>query len=293
MNRPEGVAYHPAMPLALALLLLLLSGCAKDDAASGEPEAPAIPARERIEVPYALAEPDARLTLAPRLREISGLTVLEGGTLAAVQDEDGDVFELDPASGEILSEQRFYNSGDYEGIERAGDTLWVVESDGDLYRITGADEAEKFETGLKRSNDVEGLAYDARGHRLLLACKGDPGGGLDGVRAIYAYDLASGTLSEGPLLTLDREALDRASPFKPSGLAVHPLSGEVYVISGVLTALVVLAPDGDLRAAVALPPRLFPQPEGIAFSPDGTLFISNEGGSGSATLLRFSPQPQS
>jgi hypothetical protein len=39
----------------------------------------------------------------------------------------------------------------------------------------------------------------------------------------------------------------------------------------------------------ALPAALYPQPEGIAFLPDGTLFISNEGPSGAATLLRFAP----
>ena len=243
-------------------------------------------------VPYALSQPDARWMLPSRLREISGLGMTDDGRLLAVQDEDGDLFEIDPASGATTSTRAFYNSGDYEGVEPVGDVTWIVESDGDLYRFTGSEEAEKRETGLSRSNDVEGLAYDARGNRLLLACKGDPGGGRKGVRTIYAYDLAAERLDPDPVFTLDREVLDEGgAPFKPSGLAVHPGTGEIYIISGVRKALVVLSPEGDLTAAVSLPPRLYPQPEGIAFARDGTLFISNEGGGGSATLLRFSPQP--
>ena len=101
---------------------------------------------------------------------------------------------------------------------------------------------------------MEGLAYDAAHNWLLLACKGDPGGGLEDVRAVYAFDLDTGKLMGPPVFTLDRETLDAGgAPFKPSGLAIHPASGEIYVISSVRKALVVLAPDGSLRAAVSLP----------------------------------------
>ncbi|MEL6614475.1 MAG: SdiA-regulated domain-containing protein, partial [Bacteroidota bacterium] len=75
------------------------------------------------------------------------------------------------------------------------------------------------------------------------------------------------------------------------GLAVHPASGEIYVLSGVRKALVVLSPEGERVTAVSLPPGLYPQPEGIAFAADGTLYIANEGGDGAATLLRLSPTP--
>lgn len=278
----------------LRLLLLLavsLTACRSGDApprasVASPADTTALPGT----VPYDLANPDGRFRLAPRLREISGLTWLSSGRLGAVQDEDGDIFELDPESGAIVREARFYGSGDYEGIAQVGDTVWVVESDGDLYPFDGRSEADKIDTGLKRSNDVEGLAYDAAQNRLLLALKGDPGNGLRRVRAIYAYDLATGERSDEPAFTLDRDRLDPGgAPFKPSGLAFHPTSGELYVLSAVRRALVVLSPDGDLRAAVALPARLYPQPEGIAFAPDGTLFISSEGDGIAGTLLRFLP----
>ncbi|MEL6617065.1 MAG: SdiA-regulated domain-containing protein, partial [Bacteroidota bacterium] len=199
-------------PLFALSLALIVAACTER-----APDPPPEASGALAAVPYALAEPDARYRLAPRLREISGLTLLANGNLAAVQDEDGDLFELDPASGGIVAERPFYNRGDYEGVERVDDVIWVVESDGDLYRIAGEGEADKLETGLKRANDVEGLAYDARGQRLLLACKESPGPGQGRVRAIYAYDLATGQLSDAPVYTLDREALDAGgAPFKPS-----------------------------------------------------------------------------
>ena len=279
----------------LAPLAVALSACGTPDAppaARPAAESQAPPDTLGYPIPYTLAEPDARLRLDRRLREISGLTWLSNGHLGAVQDEDGDFFELDPETGRILSVRRFYNNGDYEGVEQVGATVWIVESDGDLYRYSGSGEAEKLETGLERANDVEGLGYDASRNRLLLACKESPGAGLAGVRAVYAYDLDAGRLTRQPVYTLDREALDvGGATFKPSGLAVHPETHEVYILSGVLKAVVVLTPEGERRAAISLPSHLYPQPEGIAFAPDGTLYISNEGAGGSATLLRFSPQP--
>lgn len=283
------------LPALLAALALLLVACNSPDAPPTPPEG-AMGASDTTAllegVPYRLAQPDARFILDHRLREISGLGWLPSGRLVAVQDEEGDLFELDPETGGILSITRFAGNGDYEGVEHADGQIWVVESDGDLYPFDGNEEADKRETGLSRANDVEGLAYDASRNRLLLACKEDPGGGLEGVRAIYAFDLGTRRLDPAPAFTLDRATLDPGgAPFKPSGLALHPETGELYVISGVRRALIVLSAEGELRSAVQLPARLYPQPEGIAFASDGTLYISNEGGGASATLLRFLPQP--
>ena len=240
-------------------------------------------------VPYRFAEPDASVSLPDELREISGLTVLESGRLGAVQDESGTLYTLEAATGRVLAREPFSGRGDFEGVERAGDDVWVLESNGDLTRLREGAGAERFETELAGRNDTEGLAYDASGGRLLIACKENPGNGLGDVRAVYAFDLATETLSAAPVFTLDRTRLDADDPFKPSALAVRPGTDEVYVLSSVRRALAVVRTDGTLLAVVELPEALFPQPEGIAFAADGTLYLSNEGPDGPATLLRFDP----
>ena len=272
------------MRLALALLLTAL-GCA-DGAA--QRSTPAVPADG---VPYRLDAPDAVVQLPRVLDEVSGLTLMPSGRLGAVQDEDGVLFELDPVSGAITGRQPFRKGGDYEGVEWVGDDVWVLRSDGTLYDVhrtePGGAQAEtiEHETALRGRNDTEGLAWDGR--RLLIACKENPGRGLDDVRAIWAYDPATRTLSAAPVATLDRARLDADQNFKPSALAVHPETREIYVLSSVRKALAVLAADGALRTVVPLSPRLFRQPEGIAFTPDGTLYIANEAAGARATLLRF------
>ena len=271
------------------LLLLALAACTDVSSVptpatpTGDPEDPP---------PYDLAAPAAVLRLAPELREISGLTVLPSGNLGAIQDERGTIYELDPASGRIVDRLPFRGSGDFEGIELAEDAVWALRSDGDLYRVyrdsTGTPTSRKVETGLKGRNDTEGLGYDGEG-RLLIACKEWPGPGLDDVRSIWAFDLATETLSPAPVALLDRRQVDGRTAFKPSALAVHPISRRVYVLSSVRHAIAVLSPDGVLLAVLSFPARLVPQPEGLAFTRDGTMYVSSEGPSGSGTLLRYAP----
>ena len=266
--------------MRFVFFLLLVAACADG---TGERVAPPAAA-----VPYDLGAPDGSAELPHELDEISGLTMLPSGRLGAVQDEDGTLYEIEPTTGTITGTQPFGGRGDYEGVEWVGESVWTLESNGDLTdvrRAGDAAEAVPHETPLRGRNDTEGLAWD--GERLLIACKENPGRGLDGVRAIWAYDPATRALSSAPVAVLDRTAVDDGARFKPSALAVHPETRELYVLSSVRKALAVLAPDGALRTVVPLSDRIFRQPEGIAFDAAGTLYIANEGAGARASLLRF------
>ncbi|MDX1529907.1 MAG: hypothetical protein R3362_00135 [Rhodothermales bacterium] len=294
--------------LLLLLAFVVFGRCIGADAPPPPPASPP--------PPYDFAAPDAIFELPNRLQEISGLTALDGATLGAVQDEDGDLFVLSAATGEVLRRHDFGGDGDYEGVERVGEAVWVLRSDGRLYEATAwAEEkagAGRHRAALHVSCDAEGFGYDEAGQRLLIACKEGAGRGYGGHRAIYAFGLRERSLQRRPayLIPLDSVAVRMGqsgfdaqlrrlarpvadvSGFKPSALAVHPRTGRLWVLSSVQKAVVVLDRNGGIFAAWPLPERLNPQPEGLAFLPDGTLFIANEGSGRRGTLLRFAYQPR-
>jgi hypothetical protein len=44
---------------------------------------------------------------------------------------------------------------------------------------------------------------------------------------------------------------------------------------------------GKIEEVYPLDPLMYNQPEGLTFAPNGDLYISNEGGEGIATILKF------
>ena len=260
---------------------------------------------------YDFNAPNSTIKLPKDLKEISGLDVLDDAHLVAIQDEKGKIFSIRMSDGEIQEDKRFGKDGDYEGIEVVDDLLYVLRSDGDVYRIrdwpSSDVDAKKYETFLGTKHDTEGLAYDEKNNRLLIACKESPGSGLKNSRAVYAFDLDSKELIENPVLVIDLKQLEDLTPdnplnklirnlaapvadlsgFKPAALAIHPITEQIFVISSVRKILLAYNEAGTLEDLWILPEDLFRQPEGLAFLPNGDLFIANEGGNGRATLMRF------
>ncbi|WP_456428006.1 SdiA-regulated domain-containing protein [Rhodocaloribacter sp.] len=306
--------------LLRAALGLALSGAGLGAACACRQPPPPMPSASHTSpdttaVPYDFDRPDAVFELPRALREISGLTVLDEHRLGAIQDETGTLFILDAQTGTVTARKKFGKDGDYEGLERVGRRVFVLRSDGTLFEIADWRASKlkvtRHKTRLSSKYDTEGLGYDAARRRLLIACKEYAGKRLKHHRAVYAFDLTTNALLEAPVFTIPTKempapsgesALNRRlrdlfgsvfdmSDFKPSALAVHPVTGRVYVLSSVRKVLLVLTPEGAISDVWALPKKRFPQPEGLTFLPDGTLFVSNEGGGRKATLLRFAYHP--
>ncbi|MCB9236164.1 MAG: SdiA-regulated domain-containing protein [Bacteroidia bacterium] len=248
---------------------------------------------------YDLAHPDQDFSLSSSLREISGLGFYQNGLIGAVQDEKGNLYLVDSQNGEIKEKIDFGKHGDYEGVEFVDGEAWILRSDGDLFRIKKpgkkSQKEKHFKNGLGHKYNAEGLGYDARQNRLLVACKGYPGDGKELVdkKAIYAFDLDKKEISNAPVYTLDQEYLFGKTPgflFEPSGVAVHPTSGDIWVLSHTARGMVVLSPQGDLLRVLELDSDLFPQAEGITFMPDERLVIASEGMGKHGHLLIFNPR---
>lgn len=231
--------------------------------------------------------------LPKKLKEISGLAGWKSdGQLLAVQDEDGLFFVVDAKQGTIIEEFKFGKDRDYEGIARKGDEVYVLEGDGDFHHITFVAgqteyEANKIETDFTSRNDTEGICYDSETNSLLIVPKEDQfdtSDKNDYQRAIYSYDLETQLMSTTPAFYIDQFAVGQAvygknRPFlmKPSGIAVDPITKDIYVIASVGNILVVIDRENDIKHIEMLREKIFRQPEGICFDTEGNLYISSEG----------------
>jgi uncharacterized protein YjiK len=257
-------------------------------------------AKAQFKPPYDFSEPEKTLTLSIDLKEISGLSLTpKKSQLAAIGDEKGQIFFINIENGKIERAPIFREKGDFEDLVMLSDSVWCVKSDGDLYKITDLDQttptSEKYKSGFLSSerDDVEGLCFDEKNNRLLLACKGVTDS--FNVRRFMVFDLKTNKFDEKPAFSLDPCDVEKmiaggkkGKPFSPSGIAIHPKTGDFYVISSVGKVLAVLSSEGVLKAAIKLDKELLPQPEGITFAPDGTLYISTEGKKGEGMILIFS-----
>ena len=253
--------------------------------------------------PYDLTDPDEKFKLSSKLEEISGLTMYSHKKLLCVQDEDAWIFEFDIEDDEVDEKIDFGKDGDYEGITMVDETVYVLRMDGDLYKVTDYDkkdqETEKIETTLSDKNNTEGLCYDPVENRLLIAAKDRAGDGKKwkNKRSIFEYDLEKEELKNKPAYVIDLEELAELmnsskskEKFKPSGIAIHPSTGHIYIIGSVGKKLLVLDRKGNIIYIETLDPSIFKQPEGITFSDDADLFISTEGAGGKAKIYKFSPR---
>jgi uncharacterized protein YjiK len=254
--------------------------------------------------PYDLNNPTNTFELDVSLREISGLTTSPKlDMLAAIQDEKGQVFFINKKTGQVTPSVIFADDGDFEGIEFVGDTLWVVKSKGRLFKLWNLDKTPydmatfKVES-LKKAN-IEGLGYDAKNNRLLLAQKGEKSDESTS-RSIFAFDLTHQTPSVSKAFDLDltqfqaflkekkekkyqhlqadyiENPVPKGIEFGPSGIAVHPISGNIFILSSINKVLIVTTPTGKILEMVKLDKNRLQQPEGLCFDPDGTMYIATE-----------------
>lgn len=221
------------------------------------------------------------------LEEISGIAWLPDGQIACVQDEEGVIFIYDLKSKKITQNIHFADSGDYEGIAVKGGTAYVMRSDGKIFEIarfreSGKHETLSYKTEFSSKNNMETLTLSKDASSLIIAPKDR--GRVDEFKGLYKIDLKSRLMDAVPAVKINleddafKDYLEKKvyKTFNPSDAAVHPITGDYYVLEGTNPKLVILSKDGIITKVIKLDKDEFAQPEGITFSNDGRLFISNE-----------------
>jgi uncharacterized protein YjiK len=243
--------------------------------------------------PYSLGNPRV-VELPTSLNEISGITYSESARgLLAIEDEDGSLYTLTPKNNYAATSVRFARRGDYEDVALVEDRVYVLLSNGDIlsFEMKAPQTIVTFHFPEKGNNDFETLVYDPPTGKLLLFCKTCKGG-RKGETIAWSVDPASGNYAPASYSpdTKSIKGLKGSKGLQPSAAAIHPTTGDFYLLSSVHKMLVVTDRTGQVRFTQPLNPSLYKQPEGICFLPDGSLVISNERNtSGTATLLIAPP----
>ncbi len=234
--------------------------------------------------------------LPSSLKEISGIAFIDNNRIACVQDEEGTIYIFNRTNGKVEKEIPFGKAGDYEGIAIVGTTAYVQRADGKIFEVadynSGKPSVTEHSTPLTAKQNVEGLGYDKKNNRLLLAIKGkEPAS--DEYKGIYAFDLSSKKMATEPVVKIDLthdiwKDISKKNKIQPSDLEVHPSTGDLYIVDGADPKLLVMDERGNKKNLYQLSDNDFMQPEGIAFSEAGELFISNEGRTGSGNILEVS-----
>lgn len=283
------------------LLALFLMACGEQDASS----------QTKAEAPYRLDEPDRVFELPDELEEISGLSTLSSTRLLCNEDETGTLYIYNIAEGRLEETLSWGKEGDYEGVAAIEEVAYVLESNGTVYEVRNFlrddPSVQEFENDRLEDCDAEGLSLSPDKSRLLIACKN---GEEKESRMVHAFDLKQGSLKsetylqlsfrelEEKLLKTDldklslnlRKVLDpkgESGILYPSGIAIHPLTKELYILSAETKLLAVYTAEGELKHVFELMHERFLQPEAITFTENGDMYIGNEGKGGKPTILKF------
>lgn len=246
---------------------------------------------------YDLKQP-YKIALPLELDEISGVTYYEAdSSIMAINDELGWLYKIHPSRARQTEKWQFSHAGDFEDLVLVDSVFYALKSNGDIVRFHFRSDsiiAQEHVFPFGKS-EFEILYQDTVMQDLVLICK-DCEADKKKLLSIFLFNKVTGSYSVAPYnINVKKIAglLHKKSiKFKPSAASIHPLTGDLYVISAINKLLVITDVRGNPKAAYQLDPAIFKQPEGLCFTPSGSLIISNESAdNGLANILIYKYQP--
>jgi len=234
------------------------------------------------------------IKLPVELDEISGLAFYpKDSSVFAIGDEFGWLYKIPLTSNKPLRKWKFSAEGDYEDLAMVDKVFYVLQSNGNITAFTFDDhnqiltQSEPFPT---RGNEFEILYYDPHLFKLTMMCK-DCEADKKKALTVFYFNLLNKRFDDSSSINVTAIANmigEKKIKFKPSAAAINPVTDELYIISSVNKLLVVADRKGNPKQTYPIDAGLFKQPEGITFTPDGDMIISNESADrGVANLLFF------
>ncbi|HVI47027.1 MAG TPA: hypothetical protein VM802_19275 [Chitinophaga sp.] len=251
---------------------------------------------------YDLKEP-VRYRVRESMQEISGIELFpDEHNIIAINDEEGKIFQIDVSTTSAYPSRKFAKDGDYEDVCRTDSGWFVLKSNGSLYEIhypfTDSISSTHYKLPKEGKREFETTYYDKGRNSIVMICKNCADDKELGITSAYSFSLATRTFDSAATYHFDAREIARLAGsdmrfFKPSAAAIHPIEKRLYIVASVNGLLVIADLNGHVQEAYNLKHRLFLQPEGLAFAPNGDMYISNEGGyDGVANILKFTYKPR-
>lgn len=230
-----------------------------------------------------------KLTLFKRLEEVSGIAFLPGTdtVLMAVNDEEGRIYPVNLNNPGVKSDPfKFSGRGDFEDIAFFNGRWHVLESNGLVYSGDLLNLDWPKPSPILPQGEYEGMA--AYQDTLFVICKECPDD-KEGTATVFFMKTAGDSLKKANTALVDATAFLKGKNKKilASALARHPLTHEWFILSHLNGCLIIADAQFKVKQYIKLPRSVFLQPEGIAFSSTGDLFISSEGEGKPGYIMKF------
>jgi len=298
MKRSSKRLQKPLIAILASLVILLFAFCKQE----GKAKRLENENNDQLTISgYDLKHPSQSWKLPEQLKEISGIVKLGGDSLLAIEDLHASLYflKLQNPDASIITTLPFAanqkDKFDIEDVAIIGDTIYALWSHASVFKIwnwRSIIQSKEFPTFLDKKNNTEGLAYDPVSGNLLIACKNESGDEDEKktARAVYEFDVKAGVLKTSPFLMVERKDFKKfiadKVEFFPSGIAVHPVTHDIYIISTRGNKCIACySHSGQLKSFEYLDKDMLPQPEGICFDAAANLYISTEGKHGEAASI--------
>jgi DNA-binding beta-propeller fold protein YncE len=263
---------------AMIAFASLLAGC---DGVGGNKQKSSFPNTDM----YDLHNPVV-VNLPADLDEISGIAYYAKDTsVFAIVDEIGLLYKIPIMRPNEITKWPFDDNGDFEDIVLKDSSFYVLVSNGDVMKLDFEGTkviAKKLNLSAegKKTNEFESMYLSGDSSTIVIMCKDCK---EDKKMKVSEYSFNADDDSAG--LSLFREIA--VSPIaqgmgetklnlKASAAAINPITGDLYVVASVNKTLIILDSAANFKKAYKLDPKIYKQPEGIAFTPNGDLIITNE-----------------
>lgn len=284
----------------LIVLLFFLAKFHSFEGCSSNKNKVSLPCKE-----YDLAKP-AVLKLGDALTEISGISFYpKDSSVFAISDDNGNLYKIHLNQDIFTLEWKFDKPRDFEEVVLHDSTFFILASNGNIDALNFSANGDtifrrkiKFPKADKKRNEFESLYYDDQHKGFVMICKDCDD---DKKSAVSAWNFNPEDDSYAPsdfsidASTVAEKLGEKKIKLKPSGAAINPITGDVWILASSNQLLIVTDRKGQTKEAYTLDPLIFDQPEGITFTPWGDLLISNEAADkyGTPTLLIFKPRKRS